>query len=176
MLFRFLLATLLTALMACQTARESKPVHAAPVALTQSIDQLYEAFCFDAEGQADWQTMRDLFAPGAAFVAPFAPGDSPKAVDEDTFLADFKAWVESDTMRATGLHERIVHVEIEHLGVIAHTWITFEGFYPETGEVRSVGVDSIQWVLDGERWLLASFTTQYEGDALQLPVRFWPER
>ena len=38
-----------------------------------AIDALYDAFGWDAGGEADWDGMRDLFADGAVFVAPIPP-------------------------------------------------------------------------------------------------------
>jgi len=133
------------------------------------IESLYESFDFDRGAEPDWESMRALFAEGATFVAPFAQGDVPRAVGEEAFLDDFRTWVQSEEMQSTGLHEHVLQTRVETFGVIAHAWVSFEGLLPETGEQRSVGVDSLQLVLAPEGWRLASFTTQYTREGLPLP-------
>lgn len=137
------------------------------------VERLYRAFCFDAEGEADWATMRSLFAPGASFVDPFQVGREPKAVDAERFLATFAAWCKADDVRSTGLHERILRLRLEACGGIAHAWVGFEGFQPADGRVRTRGVDSLQLVLDRGEWKLASFATQYSSADAPLPTRWF---
>ncbi len=154
-------ALALTLLAACQTparGRAASPDHG-PIRST--LDELYSAFCFDAGGEADWAAQRALFADGAAFVAPFGPGTTPRAVDAEQFLADFKQFIRTSPLRETGYHERITDMDIEAFGGIAHAFVTFEGFVPGEPADRR-GVDSIQLVRAGDTWLVASFTTQYE--------------
>ena len=137
-----------------------------------TIEALYLAFCFDAGGEPDWEAMRALFVEGAAFVPPIAPGATPAAGDADAFLSDFARWIETSDVGTTGLHERILRVRVDRFGHIAHAWVAFEGHLPGEADARTRGLDSIQLVLDGERWKVASFTSQYEGRGLLLPTRF----
>lgn len=116
--------------------------------------------------------MRGLFADGAVFVAPIGDGKKPRAVGVEEFLSDFQAYVASDAVRDTGLHERILRARIDVYGRIAHAFVVFEGFRPGEDAAQSRGLDSIQLVLDGERWLVVSFTTQYESPQRPLPARF----
>lgn len=145
-------------------------------AVEDTVAELYRTFSWDAGGEPDWGAMEALFAPGAAFVAPIAPGSTPAAVDASTFLADFAAWVPVSGYADSGLHERVVRIRADRVGRIAHAFVTFEGVVP--GQLAAVtrGVDSIQFVLDGDAWRLVSFTTQYETPRLALPERFLPRR
>lgn len=173
----WLAAALLASALACRAPRAVVgPSPDELRAVEATLEELYRAFCFDAGGEADWDAMRALFADGAVFVAPFAAGETPRAVGADAFLDDFRAWVASEAMRATGLHERIVIARIELFGSIAHAWITFEGFVPGEPAPRTLGLDSLQLVRDGGRWKLVSFTTQYAGEALPLSERFLGDR
>jgi len=140
-----------------------------------SIEALYRAFCFDPGGEPDWAAMRELFVDGAAFIAPFAPGEQPRAVGVELFFADFRAFAASDSVRDTGLHELIMRSRVELYGVIAHAFVAFEGFEPRTGKLRTRGLDSIQLLLDRGRWRVASFTTQYASTDAPLPERFLVE-
>lgn len=64
---------------------------------------------------------------------------------------------------------------IDLFGVIAHAWVAFEGHAPGESAARTRGLDSIQLVLDRDRWRVASFTTQYETAGRKLPRRFLAE-
>ncbi len=141
-------------------------------AIRATLDGLYAAFGFDAGGEADWEGIRALCAEGAAFLAPASEGRPPRATGLDGFLADFRAWVASPSVAATGLHERITGVRLDGFGRIAHAFVAFEGYAPGDGRTLTRGLDSLQLVRDGGRWLLVSFTTQYESPELELPVRF----
>jgi hypothetical protein len=139
-------------------------------AIAATLDALYDAFCFDPHGEPDWGAMRALFAAGAAFYGP--AGDAPVGVDAERFLADFAAYAARPPFDASGLHERIVHARIDAYGAIAHAYVAFEGFVPGQPGVVTRGLDGIQLVKAGERWLVASFTTQFESPALPMPARF----
>jgi hypothetical protein len=154
------ISILLPLLAACQ-ALQPGPAPL-PDELKQSVEHLYEAFDFDAGGEADWESLERLFLEEASIVNPFSAGTPAQASSRAAFLRDFQAYVRSESVRATGLHERILAVRGEFRGNIAHTWVEFEGFLPATGERKTRGVDSIQWVLDSQRWRVASFTTHYQ--------------
>lgn len=144
-------------------------------AIRAALDRLYAAFAFDAGGEADWDAIRAACAPGAAFLAPAGAGPA-RATGLPEFLDDFRAWCRSPEMSATGLHERILAVRLDAVGRIAHAWVGFEGFVPGEAAPRTRGVDSLQLVRDGGRWLVLSFTTQYEEAGAELPGRFVKER
>ena len=168
----------LALLFGCQSApiadepKMSPAVERDTTAIEGMLDELYRAFCFDAGGEADWEAMRELFADGASFVAPIAPGQTPRAVQAHEFISDFRSSIKNSPLAQSGFHERITKKRIDYFGTVAHVYVTFEGFVPGEDSVRTRGVDSVQLVRDGQRWLLASFTTQYEGPLDALPLRF----
>lgn len=142
-----------------------------------TIEALYATFDFDPGGEADWDGMRSLFAPGASFAAPIAPDAEPELMDADAFVGRFQEWVATSEEGATGLHERIVAMKVDRFGHIAQAWVVFEGFVPdgdspEAPPATTRGVDSIQLVLGPAGWRVASFTTQYEGGAVALPADY----
>ncbi len=152
-------ALLALSLSACQA-----PLATGPPALNRALDELYAAFDFDTDGEADWGAMRDLFLPGATFVAPVNPARPPSGEDAEAFLSGFQAWSRTGEYSESGLYERILERSIHHAGHIAHAWVRFEGYLPTTGEVRTRGVDSIAFVRDGEHWKVVSFSTQYDAE------------
>jgi hypothetical protein len=152
-------------------------------AIRGTLDALYRAFCFDPGGQADWDRQRALFCDGASFVAPIRAGRRPHAQDAAGFLSDFQEALASSLLSRTGFHERITHARIDVFGNIAHAYVVFDGYVPPAGieaaggtagaeRMRTRGLDSLQLVRDGQRWLVASFATQYASAELPLPARF----
>jgi len=146
------------------------------------LDRLYDAFGFDAGGEADWSTMRSLFAEGATFVSPIRDGGAARGVGTDRFLADFRDWVTTGDVRETGLQERITHVRVDAFGNVAHAWVVFEGFVPGEEARRTYGLDSLQLIRDEGAWKVISFTSQYTDGKRDMPDRFvhpafaWRER
>ena len=140
--------------------------------IERTLDTLYRSFCFDAGDEADWSTMRSLFLDGASFVAPVRAGRRPQAVQGDEFIEEFQDWIASSNEGETGLHERIEHLRIDVFGSVAHAYVLFEGFVPGEAQTKTRGIDSIQLVHDGERWRVASFTTQYASEDRPVPARF----
>lgn len=145
-------------------------------AIRRTLDSLYEAFSFNAGGTPDWAAMRVLFLPGAAFVDPVKPGTPPHAIGADEFLKNFRRWVETTPKGKAGFREKIVAARIDHFGRVAHAYVTFEGYASGKAAVEERGLDSIQLVLDGAQWKVASFTTQYEEPGLAMPARFGGRR
>ncbi|QDU65146.1 nuclear transport factor 2 family protein [Engelhardtia mirabilis] len=133
--------------------------------------ELYESFSFGPGEEADWDGMRTLFAPGANFYSPIRAGRTPVGEDVEEFVQGFRDWVTGTPIGESGLREEITHWQIVRCGTIAHAFVTFDGVLPD-GTPYSQGVDAIQLVLDGERWLLASFTSQYARAGAPLPERF----
>lgn len=161
---RYLAAPLLAVLLGgCQSAfEEAVEAHGEQTrAIAATLDELYQSFCFDAGGEADWDRMRKLFAEGAVFYAPIVPGTSPRGVGADEFVNDFRSWILESEVGRTGLYERVIDVRFEMHGSVAHAWVMFEGYVPPRGDTITWGIDTIQLVLDGERWLVASFATHY---------------
>lgn len=140
------------------------------------LERLYAAFSFDAGAQPDWDAQRALFLPGAVFVDPVKEGVPPRGAGAEEFLAKFRAWVETPEMKK-GFRERILEARIDLYGHVAHAYVSFEGYVPgaadgDRAKAATRGLDSIQLVLDGRDWKVASFTTQYERPGLPLPRRF----
>jgi hypothetical protein len=158
------------------TARTALSDTAATRAVRRTLDSLYAAFSFEAGGEPNWRAMRALMLPGSAFVDPVRPPTPPHAIGADEFLANFRRWVQETPKGKAGFKERIVAARIDSFGHVAHAYVTFEGYPPGKTIAEERGVDSIQFVLDGTQWKVASFTTQYEEPGLPMPNRFGATR
>ncbi|MFT7670224.1 MAG: hypothetical protein ACI8X5_002932 [Planctomycetota bacterium] len=170
---RLILLFLAFALSAC-TAMSVAPVPVSPDVdeIEQMLARLYQTFSFEPGTEADWDGMRELFAEGASFAAPIRSDQAVKLTDTEAFIADFARWIRTSEVGRTGLHERILSTRIDVFGNIAHAYVTFEGIVPGEEQRQSLGLDSLQLVLDRGQWKLASFTSQYTSAALPLPGRF----
>ena len=166
------LALLAIGLSGCQAASPSPPPADALCAIEATISEFYRSFNFDPGGEADWESLRSLLVDGAVFVASVGEEQSPRAVGTDEFIDDFRAWILQTPQRENGFHERLVNARIDAFGKVAHAYVVFEGFVPGDGGTRTRGLDSIQLVLDGERWRVVSFMTQFASAESPVPVRF----
>lgn len=142
------------------------------VAIDTTLTRLYRSFSFAKGAEPDWATLRSMFLEGASIVDPVRDGVAPHAISVPAFLKGFSDAVKSATTYRDGFAERIVNARVDRFGHIAHAYVTFEGFAPAKRSAQTRGVDSIQLILDGAAWKVASFTTQYENKDLQLPPRF----
>ncbi|MEX1025501.1 MAG: hypothetical protein WD226_10545 [Planctomycetota bacterium] len=151
------------------------PPHETPrelLAVSDTLEELYRAFSFEAGGDADWEAMRSLFLPGAAFVLPYEGEPEPRIVDLETFMAEFRAWIATSPDADDGFVERIVAHRVDHFGRIAHAWVLFEAEVPARAEPNERGIDSIQLVSSPAGWRIVSFTTHYESESTRLPADF----
>lgn len=155
---------------ACRAVPKGPPAEA-EAEVRAVIAELYTAFGFDGGGEPDWEAQRARYLEGAVFVAPAREGAPAVAEDTEAFLAGFASYVRGGPYTESGLHERLLGVRVELFGGIAHAWVAFEGHAPGEEEALTRGVDSLQLVRDAGVWRLASFTTQYEGEGLELPAR-----
>ena len=133
------------------------------------LNELYDSFAFDAGEEPDWETQRRLFLPGATIVPSIQPERQPVGNDVETFIADFRTYALTGEFSTTGLHERVLRMDIHSFGGVGHAFVAFEAYVPGEEAPRSRGLDSIQLIHDGSSWRVASFTTQFETDELRLP-------
>ena len=170
------LALLALWLSGCHAAPPGPPPADQVRAIEETIGELYRSFNFDAGGEADWELLRSLLINGAVFVGPVGADESPRAVGTDEFIDGFRAWILTSPQRENGFHERSVHVRADVFGKVAHAYVVFEGFAPGDGRTKTRGLDSIQLVLDGEKWRVVSFMTQFADAENLVPPRFEGER
>ncbi len=156
-------------ILACRSTDQSEAL-AQVEGLRVTLEELYLAFNFDPGVEPDWATQRRIYLEGATFVPPISPGRAPVGEDTETFLEGFRQYATSPPFSATGFHERIIGTRISVFGGVAHAFVLFEGFWPGDGVTRTRGMDSLQFVHDGEGWRLSAFATQYEGPGVSLPA------
>jgi hypothetical protein len=103
-------------------------------------------------------------------VQPTKGGTSVTSMNVDAFIDLFKADVIKHRMNELGFHETIASRRIVTFGNIAHAFVVFEArLGPDDGSPPHRGVDSIQLIRKGDRWWVASITTQFERPGRPIP-------
>jgi hypothetical protein len=171
-----LVTALLPAPIHSRAAAQNTPHAPAASASQPNIDstltRLYRAFSFEKGREPEWATIRSVFLSGATIVDPVQERTPPHAIGVTQFLEEFRNAVKREASFREGFAERIVSTRVDQYGHIAHAYVTFEGYVPGDTTTRTRGVDSIQLILAGGDWKVASFTTQFENKDLPLPPSF----
>jgi hypothetical protein len=137
------------------------------------VEALYRAVSFSPGGEPDWQLLRDLMLPGAVMAQPVQGSDEVALLTVDEFIDRFARELEGSPLRESGFRETVVRVETIRFGRTAHSHVVYE---PRTGGSSAAplgrGVDSIQLVLTGGRWWIASIATELEQPDRPIPESF----
>ena len=123
-------------------------------------------------GRHDWDRFQELFAPGARLIAAHASNGTTTVQTP----AEYAKTTQVD-LAEHALFEHPIATRIEHAGDIAHVFSTYEARHA-SGDAQPFarGVNSIQLVRSGDRWLIATVLTQEEDAAHPLPAAFLPKQ
>lgn len=137
------------------------------------VEALYRAVSFEPGGGPDWQRLRSLMLPGAVLAQPVRGGDEVELLTVDEFIERFQKELGGSPLREAGFRETIARTETTRFGRIAHCHVVFE---PRTGGDSATplgrGVDSIELVMTGGRWWIASIATELEQPGRPIPESF----
>jgi pimeloyl-ACP methyl ester carboxylesterase len=154
------------------TSGHAPPASASQPRIDSTLTRLYRAFSFEKGREPEWTTIRSAFLSGATIVDPIQERTLPHAIGVTEFIEEFRNAVKREASFREGFAERIVATRVDQYGHIAHAYVTFEGYVPGDTTARTRGVDSIQLILAGDDWKVASFITQFENKDLPLPPAF----
>lgn len=114
--------------------------------------QLFEAICFEEGKSPNIGKIEDLFVKGGILVDNNPPS---KTFSVDEFISFFTTQASEGTLRS--LHETEVEASTTFYGNIAHRVSYYEARFAESDPSPfSSGVNSIQFVKKGDRWLISS--------------------
>jgi len=138
------------------------------------IDALYEVISFPPGGRPDWDGLRRLFAPGGRLIPPKSKAGSPDLVlDVEAFVAWGEQVFEHGEMRTRGFYEHDTHRVIETFGDIAHVFSTYESrFTRDDPAPFERGINSIQLIRDGDRWLTLTLFWDVESSEKPIPEKY----
>ena len=134
------------------------------------IEWLYDMVSFGPGPEPDWEMFREVFLDEAVLV--FSPrGDRPmRVMDVDGFIRDWEEFYRDAGLESTGFTETIGGMSVWSYGSIAHAFVIFEPrLGPPEAPMRGRGLDSIELAHDGERWWIASITTDFEDPENPIP-------
>ena len=160
---------------------EMPPVPMADPADVASIDAIttavYESISGDAGVPRDWDRFRSLFAPGARLM-PVASqhGQNGRTSSVTAISADDFATGNTGAF-ADGFYEVEIGSVTETYGDIAHRFSSYASFQTDDPDEEPFnrGINSFQYLYDGERWWVLTIFWQHEPDAGPIPAEYLDE-
>ena len=160
---------------------EMPPAPMADPADVASIDAIttavYESISGAAGVPRDWDRFRSLFAPGARLM-PVASqhGQNGRTSTVASMSPDDFATPDSDAF-ADGFYEVEIGNVTETYGDIAHRFSAYASFRTDDPNEAPFnrGINSFQYLYDGERWWILTIFWQHEPDAGPIPAEYLDE-
>jgi hypothetical protein len=122
-------------------------------ALDEALRRVYEVISFPEGSAPDWAGIRKLFAPWARITRVTPEGTD--ALDVDGFEAMFTEMI--DTGAVLSFFEYEVGRRLDMFGSVAHVLSAYETkSSPDASRPFGRGLNSIQLVWDGKKWVVAS--------------------
>jgi hypothetical protein len=144
--------------------------HAA-AAIDETVAALYASISFRRGDRPELDRLRALVLPGARFVHA-RPG-GPDAMDVGTFIARFEAQLAAGALEA--VEEREIARRTDVFGGIAQRFSTYLGRFETGGGVLEMrGINALQLVEAGGRWLVASLVWDDELTDRPIPAEYLP--
>ena len=145
-------------------------VHQPPAAGPEAVvRELYDLVTFGPGDPPDWDAVRALFVPEAVVVLR-AGDDRMDVLTLDGFVQDFVDFIEASDALAKGFTERILGMESLVYGDVAHVLVHFDSALGGSERPPSDGLDSIQLVRKGGRWLVACIVNERPRWAGPVPI------
>ena len=162
---------------------ETPPPPMADPADVESINAIttavYEVISGDAGVARDWDRFRSLFAPNARLMPVSSQvdenGHRTSAVTAIS-PSDF-ATLTNDAFTAEGFYEVEIGNVTETYGDIAHRFSSYASFRTDDPDEEPFnrGINSFQYLFDGERWWILTIFWQHEPDAGPIPAEYLDE-
>ena len=145
---------------------------------TASIDNLvralYESISFEPDSQPDYKRLRAIFHPEGRLIPPRErPGDPVNVLDLESFIRTSREHIIVTGMEGKGFSEREIHRTVDALGSLMQIFSTYESklLSPDAPPPQR-GVQSIQAVREGERWLVISILWEVESARSPIPAKY----
>ena len=119
------------------------------------VSELYKLVTFGAGITPDWEKVKLMFIDEAVIVLRTGR-DSTTQFTVNTFVKDFINFIERADVIQTGFEEKIIRMEKNVFGDIAHFLVLYEAFIPGSSIPPMQGVDSFQLVKKDGRWWIVS--------------------
>jgi hypothetical protein len=148
----------------------SVPIQSAAQTPAGLIEALYGMVSFGPGPEPDWEMFRDVFLENALIVFSPSRTQPMRPMSVDGFIQDWKDFFRDAELEDKGFYETIAAMEVTEFGGLAHAFVIFQPRVGSAEPSRPVrGLDSIELAWDGERWWIASITTDFEGPGKVIP-------
>jgi hypothetical protein len=148
--------------LACAAAAAAQPNAADLAGIDQAIRGVYDVISGPPGQKRDFDRMRSLFAPGATLKAI-----GPKGLRGGS-LEDYISR-NAEILEKDGFTERELGRRVEVWGGLATAWSAYDGRTAD-GSFHERGINSMQLVKVGGKWLVASILWQEETPDNPLPA------
>ena len=139
----------------------------------QAIDDLtadlYRSICFEKGGRPPVDKLHDLFIPQGLMINNSE--ETPLLMSVESFIQSFRSRIEDGTI--VSFMEKELSNITEIFGKIAHRFSTYETKFDLTREEPfTVGINSIQFVEIGGRWLISSIVWNNQTEDRIIPEKY----
>ena len=140
-------------------------------AIDATVKELYAAISF-VEGEPNWNLLRSLFSPAGQMI--HVKINSIEAMSVETFISRMAEQIQTGKLR--GFYEVEISRRLELFGNIAHVFSTFDARYKADDPAPLArGINSIQLLKNGDRWLVISLLWDEERSDRPIPAEYLPE-
>ena len=131
-----------------------------------TIDELYRSICFRKGETPDLDKLTSVFTPDGKLIDN--NGDTPHIMTVSQFSTAFTEQIGKRNVIEFEAKEIAHRTEI--FGKIAHRFSTYETRLDLSGaQPASVGINSIQLLKTGEKWLVTSLVWNDQTDTMRIP-------
>lgn len=156
-------------------APAATPAVAANPADVKSVDALLAAIYDVISGPAgdrDWPRFQSLFLPEAHLIVN---SKTPKGVRHRVVTPTEYQQRAGASFRKESFFERAIHNDIDQYGGIAQVFSTYESSHEKNGKPFERGINSFQFLFDGERWWIVNILWDNETADNPIPPQFLPK-
>jgi hypothetical protein len=171
-----LIAASLSSRIEAQTAPAPQSPASSPQAKPADVDTLEHilAAVYDCisgpPGPRDWNRFRSLFYPGARLI-PTRRDETGKVMARMNSVEDY-IQRSQPFLEKEGFFEAPVANRVEQWDRIAHVWSTYESRHAKGEKPFARGINSFQFLYDGNRWWVVTIYWEGEEAAHPLPDKY----
>ena len=143
--------------------------------IDSTIEALYDVISGPKDEQRDWDLFRYLFHPEARLVVA-RKGENGKYgsryISIEEYIESASKW-----MVENGFYEKELHKVTERFGPIAHVFSSYESFRTAADKEPFMrGINSIQLMHNGKRWLIIDIYFTQETEENPIPEKYLPSK
>ena len=138
-----------------------------------TVNALYDVISGPVGEKRDVDAFRALFHETAKMVSVSGSVDGKVRYN----VIEIEGYVKNLTnLERIGFTESEVKNTTEIYGNVAHVFTTYVGKYTANGEEHtSRGINSVQLMFDGEKWLIMNIVWQNEVPGIEIPKKYLPD-